>query len=810
MRSRIGHDRRRVSPVAVTSWLAVVLTAAGASAGEPNLSEVVRKLDSSVVPDSERDTARRDWIEEIRRRRKEANARDLAAWNAVKSRGDWKRMREERLRQLVHSLSMHPEDRRPRVRARVSSRLAGEGFGVENVVYLGRMGYPVTANLYHPVPARKSMPGIVLCHSHHNPKTQGELQDMGMTWARAGCCVLVIDQLGHGERRQHTFRTARDYPDTFRRSRQDYYFRYDVGMILHLAGESLMGWMVEDIRCGIDLLVSREGVDSKRIIVMGAVAGGGDPAGVTAAVDERVAVVVPFNFGGPQPESAYPLPEDVETSFNYLGGGSWESTRNLKGTAPGGFFHWAIVGSLAPRRLIYGHEFSWDRQRDPVWKRLQRIWGWYDSAENLGFAHGHGLLRGDSATASHCNNIGPVHRKMIYPYLARWMGVPVPDREYTKRFDAIRLQAWPGDADELPPVHTLLQRRIAQLDLQLAKRSDGGLLDRRRTLSGSGLVSRLGPEPVTPKKTVQILRRSDSRVTDEVSLNRVLLQAADGVRVPLLLFWPTQSKRARAAVVMVAQAGKRRLLMSRADVVAELLAGGVAVCLVDVRGTGETSAGDGRTRRSYATSLSSTELMLGTTAVGQRLQDVRSVLSWLRTVEGIDAKRLAVWGDSLAEPNPPKTRFAVPHGVDSRPGGSEPLGPLLAVLALWREPSLAAAVGARGGMVSFSSVLGNRFVYLPHDCVVPGAAVLGDIAGVVELCRPRPLRLAGLVDGYNRPVEPLVAEKAYSAARAAYLRAGAGSSFELDTSEGPTQQSVAWLLKVLKTHSGSDRQNNLP
>ena len=107
-------------------------------------------------------------------------------------------------------------------------------------------------------------------------------------------------------------------------------------------------------------------------------------------------------------------------------------------------------------------------------------------------------------------------------------------------------------------------------------------------------------------------------------------------------------------------------------------------------------------------------------------------------------------------------------------------------------------------------MLENRFVYLPHDCVVPGAAVLGDIAGVVELCRPRPLRLAGLVDGYNRPVDAQAAETAYSDARAAYLRAGAGSNLVIDPRQGSTQQSVAWLLKVLETQSGSERHSSLP
>ncbi len=65
-------------------------------------------------------------------------------------------------------------------------------------------------------------------------KEHGELQDMGVTWARAGCLVLVMDQLGHGERRQHPCHSAADYARPFQAGRQDYYFRYDLGSQLHL------------------------------------------------------------------------------------------------------------------------------------------------------------------------------------------------------------------------------------------------------------------------------------------------------------------------------------------------------------------------------------------------------------------------------------------------------------------------------------------------------------------------------------------------------------------------------------------------
>src|SRR5205807_8380922 len=222
---------------------------------------------------------------------------------------------------------------------------------------------------------------------------------------RLGCVVLVMDQLGHGERRQHPFVDAKSFPKSFRVGRQDYYFRGTVGLQLYLAGESLIGWMVNDLMRGVDVLLARPGVDKDKIILLGAVAGGGDPAAVTAALDSRIAAVVPFNFGGPQPETVYPLPPDAESRFNYAGSGSWESTRNLRLSARDGFLPWLIVGGVAPRKLVYGHEFSWDKEHDPVWQRLQTIYGFYDAQENLAAAHGKGLLSGQPPEASHCNTI---------------------------------------------------------------------------------------------------------------------------------------------------------------------------------------------------------------------------------------------------------------------------------------------------------------------------------------------------------------------------------------------------------------------
>ena len=142
-----------------------------------------------------------------------------------------------------------------------------------------------------------------------------------------------------------------------------------------------MGWMVWDLMRGVDVLLKQPNIDTDRIILLGAVAGGGDPAGVTAALDPRIACVVPFNFGGWQPESR--VLENPDRDFAWFGDGYWESTRGLRNGARDGFAHFVIVGSVAPRKVIYAHEFAWDAKTDPAWPRLQKIFGFYDAKDAL-------------------------------------------------------------------------------------------------------------------------------------------------------------------------------------------------------------------------------------------------------------------------------------------------------------------------------------------------------------------------------------------------------------------------------------------
>jgi len=80
---------------------------------------------------------------------------------------------------------------------------------------------------------------------------------------------------------------------------------------------------------------------------------------------------------------------------------------------------------------------------------------------------------------------------------------------------------------------------------------------------------------------------------------------------------------------------------------------------------------------------------------------------------------------------------------------AEPMGALLALLTGLYEDGVA-AVAARGGLVSFLSVLEDRFCHLPQDVIVPGILEVADVAGIVAALNSRPVLLEKFVDGRNK------------------------------------------------------------
>jgi hypothetical protein len=330
---------------------------------------------------------------------------------------------------------------------------------------------------------------------------------------------------------------------------------------------------------------------------------------------------------------------------------------------------------------------------------------------------------------------------MIYPALKDWFGMPIPE-EYSKRLPSSELMCWTDEAREkLKPkkLHEVIaeilvqQRRAAMAP---APKNAEMLREWSRKM-WAGLLGNI--EPITKPKVSE----GKSEDVPGGTLARFALETDPGITVAIFLLTPKDAKGKVPAVVMVASAGKQAFLKQRGAELAALLKAGVAVCLVDVRGTGETRPGTSADRGSSRTSVSQTNLILGQPVLGAQLRDLRTAIRWLAARDGIDSKKLAVWGDSFAKVNAANTKLAVPLDLDTPPV-SEPGGANLALLAGLFEDDIV-AVYARGGLDSSKSIPSSAYLYIPHDAVIPAPVQVADVALPA-------LKLRGPVL-YNAPVD---------------------------------------------------------
>jgi hypothetical protein len=384
---------------------------------------------------------------------------------------------------------------------------------------------------------------------------------------------------------------------------------------------------------------------------------------------------------------------------------------------------------------------------------------------------------------------------MLHPPLGRWFNLGVTtEKEYSQRREPGELLCLTKEAEtalQPKPLHVLAaalgSERAVAARSRLASLTAEARLQKLRQ-DWDKLLG--GVAPAAAKASA-----APAQKLGDVTVEKVVLEVDTDVVVPLVLLLPARAKDGKQPVVVgFSQEGKQALLKNRGEAIADLLANGVAVCLPDLRGTGETNPGGGRGRTSTATSLSATELMAGRTLLGLRLRDLRSVLAYVRTRPELDAARIALWGDSLAQPNGDAVQLAVPWDAEKLPAQSEPLGGLLALLGGLYEPEVRAIYG-QGGLAGYQSVLQSQFCYVPHDAIVPGALTAGDLSDVAAALAPRPLRLEGLVDGVNRRVPAAVLAKTFEPATAAYRTAKVED--RLAISESVTKP-AGWIVGQLK------------
>jgi len=291
-----------------------------------------------------------------------------------------------------------------------------------------------------------------------------------------------------------------------------------------------------------------------------------------------------------------------------------------------------------------------------------------------------------------------------------------------------------------------LKLALERLAASRSKR-EGLTADERKTSLQEELRKKLVDiEPVKSPAVQSLWTRQYS----SFAMEALTIETEPGITLPVFLLTPKIGPQKRSVVIALSKGGKEGFLSLRSNEIASLLSDGVTVCLPDIRGTGEL-------RRAY------NEFRLGLTLAGSCLKETRTIFHWLGGRSDIDPNSIALWGDSFSDPNTPDFQFDQSPAQLAGPvpqHQAEPLGPLLAVLTTLYEDNVTAVV-ASGGLVSFISLLEDRFCHISQDVVVPGILEVTDLGEIVSLIAPRPILLEKMVDGLNKRVSLETLQKEY-------------------------------------------------
>lgn len=514
------------------------------------------------------------------------------------------RERQRRLRKaFIDAIGGFPA--KTPLRARVVGTLERPEFRVEKVIYESRPNHHVTAAVYIPKRGKPPFPGVLVpCGHSANGKAAAAYQKVCMLLARNGFVVCCYDPIGQGER--HQILDDKGKP-AIPSSTSEHTM---VGVPALLVGESAASYRIWDGIRSIDYLASRPDVDPKKIGCTGN-SGGGTMTAYLMALDPRIYAAAP---------SCYIT--SLERLFSTIG--PQDAEQNITGQVAFGMDHADYVNMRAPKptlllvatRDFFDIDGAWHTFREC--KLLYGLLGYGERVSLFEYNDTHGFSK--------------PRREAAVRWMRRWLlkqddaifepelktfsdaelrctrtGEVLADLRGKSAFDFIRQKG-----------RTLSQTRRTWL----AKTDDKTLAAKVLALTGSRAVVQSPTAKELPEqKYLGCLVR------------RFRLETEPGIIVPVLKFVPRQRKPRAPCVVYVTDRGVAAEAKPGGPI-ESLVRKGVVVYAADLRGWGETSP---QTRIRGLVAHFGKEwqeaflgLHLNRPLLGQRADDLRSVLRWIR------------------------------------------------------------------------------------------------------------------------------------------------------------------------------------
>lgn len=686
---------------------------------------------------------------------------DYAPFMPVADAEAWQKRSAALKRQVLVATGLWPMPPRTPLNAEVYGKVERDDYTVEKVHFESIPGHYVTGSLYRPKGDAKQKRPAVLCphghwaegrfHDHGEAGVRKEieqgaerferggrtpLQARCVQLARMGCVVFIYDMEGYADSVQlpHRAGVRREMNDA------DEWGFFSPQAELRL--QNMMGLQTWNSIRAADFITALPDVDASRLAVTGA-SGGGTQTFILAAVDDRPAVLFPA----------------VMVSTGMQGGCTCENATYLRLNAG----NIDLAALAAPRPLGMTSADDWTKEQMtkgfPDLKNLYTMLGHPDRVAGFPFLQfGH--------------NYNAVSRMAMEGFLNQHLNLGVQGPVVERDFEPLTREeasVWDADhpkptGDQIGPSHekSLLKLVTAALSEQIDALAPG---DEYRRVIGGGWDVILGRRIEDVGELSFDLSNKSEHGGALVMTGLLTHHPAGGMpsakprqeQIPLLFLHPKENCNGQA-IVCLTDAGKSVLVNEAGEPqpeVAKLVADGYSVVGVDYIGQGEFGdvdrqriAGYGQGNEAWQQSVAYT-FGYNHPLFSQRVQDVLSVVKFVRTNENHRVKRLHLVGIG-------KTAGVVAAGARAQAGA-----------AIDR-----AAIDLQG--FTFASV--DRF---DDPMFVPGAVKYQDVAGLVALGAPGELWLAGM--GAQAPF----------AVRAAYR----GDALQYSADNVTPEAIIEWIKK---------------
>lgn len=644
----------------------------------------------------------------------------------------WQKRAEDLRRQMRVALGLWPMPTKTPNNAMVHGKIDRGDYTVEKVYLESFPGHFVTGNLYRPKNRMGRLPGVLCPHGHwrdgrfydagskaleeqlrtgaekHDPCGRYPLQARCVQLARMGCVVFHYDMVGYADSVQLDHRPGlREHMCTPERWG---YFSPQA----ELRMQNMMGLQTYNSIRALDWLAELPDVDPGRIAVTGA-SGGGTQTFILCAIDPRPAVAFPA----------------VMVSTAMQGGCTCENACYLRiGTG-----NVEIAALIAPRPLGMTAADDWTKEMPTKgFPELQQHYAMLKAADRVALApflqYGH--------------NYNYLSRQAMYGWMNRHLSLgfaePIEERPF-EPLSRDEMTVW-NDDHLKPPGGDDYERSLlrwitedSEQQIRAIIPRDAKSLQRFREVVGGAwqvLIGRSLPHPAA----VTLKPAGKQAAEGYVAIKGLVCYEKASEQVPAIALVPEQQQWNGELAIWLHPLGKQALFLpdgTPKPEIGKLLRGGMGVVGVDLFGQGEFTE-DGRPisknrldpkRTGYAGYTYGYNHPL----FAQRVHDVLSVIA-----------------AATHEPNAVRKIHLV--GLDGA-------GPWAAAAAMIAGDAVDCVAVDTGGF-RFA-----QLTALDDADFLPGAVKYLDLPGVLALCVPRTMWLAG--EGNQAPA---VVAAAYEAARA--------------------------------------------